>query len=262
MNAGMLRAADVRRAFRIIGDCRDVGSNPSEWQTVAMAGVCRLVGASAATGGEGRWLRPSHPLEAVTSHSHGLNDAEQARLFVYMREFGVNADPIFQALQHVPARVVIRRRTELVSDRAWYGSKAFNEYRRSCDADHQLTSLVQVTPTGATSCLALHRSVGDRDFSDRECALASLFHVELGRLIGRSLTSALDDHSTSLSPRLRQTLACLLEGDSEKQVASRLGISQTTAHQYVTMLYRRYAVHSRAQLISRILRQRPSDSSV
>jgi DNA-binding CsgD family transcriptional regulator len=193
----------------------------------------------------------------VTAYSHGLNAAEHARLMVYMREFGVHSDPIYQALQHVPNQNVVRRRTELVSDRDWYRSPAFNDYRRPCDADHQLTSLVKFTSTGATSCLALHRSVRDRDFSDRECALASLFHVELGRLIGRSLTSAIDGPSKSLSPRLRQTLACLLEGDSEKQVALRMGISRTTVHQYVTELYRLHDVHSRAELLARMLRQRP-----
>jgi DNA-binding NarL/FixJ family response regulator len=44
-----------------------------------------------------------------------------------------------------------------------------------------------------------------------------------------------------------QTLACLLEGDSEKQVAARLGLSPATAHEYVTALYRHFGVQSRAQ---------------
>lgn len=56
-----------------------------------------------------------------------------------------------------------------------------------------------------------------------------------------------------LSPRLRQTLECLLEGDSEKQVASRLGLSLPTVHQYVTALYRRFNVHSRAELLASFL---------
>ena len=54
----------------------------------------------------------------------------------------------------------------------------------------------------------------------------------------------------SLSPRLRQTLGCLLEGHSEKEIADRLGLSATTIHQYVTALYRRFGVQSRAQLMA------------
>ena len=47
-----------------------------------------------------------------------------------------------------------------------------------------------------------------------------------------------------------------MEGDSEKQVAMRMGLSRTTVHQYVTMLYRRFDVQSRAELLARVLRRR------
>jgi DNA-binding CsgD family transcriptional regulator len=59
-----------------------------------------------------------------------------------------------------------------------------------------------------------------------------------------------DPRPDALPPRLRQALQFLLQGDSEKQVAGRLGVSQSTTHEYVTMLYRRFRVHSRAELMS------------
>ena len=62
---------------------------------------------------------------------------------------------------------------------------------------------------------------------------------------------------TGLPPRLRQVLGCLLEGDSEKQVAARLGLSRPTVHEYVTALYRLFDVSSRAELLARCLRLRP-----
>jgi predicted transcriptional regulator len=48
----------------------------------------------------------------------------------------------------------------------------------------------------------------------------------------------------------------LLEGDTEKQVAARLGLSHATVHQYITMLYRRFGVQSRAALMSHVLKRR------
>ncbi len=74
-------------------------------------------------------------------------------------------------------------------------------------------------------------------------------------MIGRSLVSVLEPSPERLSPRLRQTLGCLLEGDSEKQVAARLNLSHATTHQYVTALYRRFHVQSRAQLLTRVMRR-------
>jgi DNA-binding CsgD family transcriptional regulator len=48
----------------------------------------------------------------------------------------------------------------------------------------------------------------------------------------------------------------LREGDSEKLVAMRMGLSHATVHQYITMLYRRFDVHSRGELMARVLRRR------
>ena len=103
--------------------------------------------------------------------------------------------------------------------------------------------------------IALHRARGERDFSPREHRLLGFFHEELGRLIGRSLVSALEPSPDKLSPRLRQTLACLLDGDSEKQLAARLELSHATIHQYVTALYRHFGVRSRAQLLALVIRR-------
>src|SRR3954466_10347413 len=61
---------------------------------------------------------------------------------------------------------------------------------------------------------------------------------ELGLIDGSaSRKTRIDDLlDTPLSPRVRQTLDRLLEGDSEKQVAQRLKLSQHTVHVYVKLL--------------------------
>ncbi len=57
-----------------------------------------------------------------------------------------------------------------------------------------------------------------------------------------------------LSPRERETLALLMTGAPEKQIAARLGISPHTAHDYVKALYKKLGVTSRAELMARALR--------
>jgi len=56
-----------------------------------------------------------------------------------------------------------------------------------------------------------------------------------------------------LSPRLRETLELLLAGGSEKEIAVQLDLSPHTVHTYVTKLYRRYGVDSRAMLMARFM---------
>jgi DNA-binding CsgD family transcriptional regulator len=64
--------------------------------------------------------------------------------------------------------------------------------------------------------------------------------------------AALD--AETLPPRHRQTLERLLAGDSEKQIAARLGISPHTVHQYVKALHKRFGVSSRGELLAKWVR--------
>ena len=56
-----------------------------------------------------------------------------------------------------------------------------------------------------------------------------------------------------LLPRMRQTLEHLLAGDSEKQIAVRLGLSRHTVHVYVKGLYKRLGVSSRGELMAKFV---------
>jgi len=58
-----------------------------------------------------------------------------------------------------------------------------------------------------------------------------------------------------LAPRLRQTLDRLLAGDSEKQVAAKLGLSRHTVHVYVKSLHKKLGVSSRSELLSRCFKK-------
>src|SRR5688572_20569866 len=57
----------------------------------------------------------------------------------------------------------------------------------------------------------------------------------------------------SLSRRLWQTLEHLLDGRSEKEVASALQISAHTVHTYVKRLYSHFGVETRAELMARFV---------
>jgi DNA-binding CsgD family transcriptional regulator len=227
--ADSLRVQDVRDAYRLIGECRDLGRDPALWQRRMLEGVC--------------------PLDVgLDARGHGLYTA-------YHRELGPGGDPIFRALRNLRGRHLVNTRRDVVSDAVWYGSTAWNDYRRPIYIDDQLTSVYQVSESGGVSVIALIRAQNERAFSLRQQGLLSFFHAELGRLIGRSLVSDTEPRAEALSPRLRQTLVCLLEGDSEKQIASRLRLSQATTHEYVTALYRHFGVRSRAQLMAHAIKR-------
>ena len=70
----------------------------------------------------------------------------------------------------------------------------------------------------------------------------------------RTAAGGVED-GAALPPRLQQTLVCLLQGQSEKEIAASLRLSRATVHQYITLLYRRFGVRSRAQLLGRVLQR-------
>jgi DNA-binding CsgD family transcriptional regulator len=251
----LLRVQDVRDAYRLIGECRDLGSDPALWHSRMLKGVHRLIGAPAAAGGEGRWVRPISAGKQITAFDAGLEARARELYIEYRRELGPAGNPIWRAMLTVGGQLVTRSRRQLVSDIEWYRSIVFNEYRRPGKIDHQLTSVYQTSDDGAISVITVLRALGERDFSPRERRLLNFFHAELGPLIGGALVSATEPSPVKLSPRLRQTLAYLLEGDSEKQVADHLGLSHDTTHEYVTALYRHFGVKSRAQLMAHAIKR-------
>ena len=252
----LLRLRDVRDAYRLIGDCRDLGNDPALWQMRMFVGLRQLIGAMVATGGEGFWFRPTQPIQPLSFFEVGFDAHGRERYMAYAREIGPRRDEIYRAMEHLRGRVLTRTRSATVPDRVWYRSANFNDYHKPSGTDHCLVSVCQVSASGAVSGIGLGRALGERDFSSGEVRLLEFFHAELGRLVGRQLVSATEPSVDTLSPRLRQTLTCLVEGDSEKQVAARLGLSPTTVHQYVTALYRRFGVQSRAQLLAHMLRRK------
>ncbi len=249
-----LRLRDIRAAFRLIGDCRDLGNDPNRWQRRMLEGLLLLFGVVQATAGEAWWERPGKTVRPVAAYSVSLDPAPEAAYRAYHSAEGPAGDPILQAIEKRPEKLITRTRLDLVPDADWYRSSSF-AYRREGGLDHTVISVLQRSASGATSVISLNHARGERDFTAREQRWLHFFHAELGRLIGGPLVAAIDSPVAPLPPRLRETLACLLEGDSEKQVAARLGLSHATVHQYVTALYRRFGVQSRAQLLTYVIRR-------
>ena len=148
-------------------------------------------------------------------------------------------------------RLTTRLRPQPVEDRVWYRSLCFGMGRET-GIDYGVQSFLAID-VGAVYLLGVHRNIGERMFSERQRRLVRLFHDELGRHLGVSLFRDGEPSACRLSPRLCQTLRCLLEGDSEKQVARKLGVSFWTARQYVQGVYRHFGACSRGELMARFV---------
>ncbi len=104
---------------------------------------------------------------------------------------------------------------------------------------------------GKLSCLLLALPPSERDFTARHRAIVQELHKKITALISGPLAGFHEPSPADLPPRVRQMLRCLLEGDSDKQAARRLGLGRHTVNQYAKVIFAHFGVGSRAELLGR-----------
>jgi DNA-binding CsgD family transcriptional regulator len=241
-----LRLSQVRAVFRLVGEVRELGADTLVWRRHMIATLCRLLDAPVGMGGE----IPPDSITPTAAVDMGWGTARDRREWLEFMAGGDDAvDPIVVNSLARRGRNYSLSRRQLVSDRHWYGTNHF-ELRRRAGLDDCIASSVPLPVRGWDQVFMLMRPLHDRPFALAERRLADLFHRELGRL-WRTAPGEAPPPEATLSPRLRQVLNCLLEGEGEKQAARRLGISRRTAHNHVTALHRHFDVHSRGELMAK-----------
>jgi DNA-binding CsgD family transcriptional regulator len=251
-----LHLKDVRAVFRLVGECRELGADSLTWRTHLANQMCRLLGARMGVvvefGGERQEVGT-----ILQSVEVGWDSVEVQSLWLRnQQEQLYRTDPIVQRVfLHLFPHGTCRRE-QAVPDRTWYGSALFNDFHRAFGIDDSVTSFHPATGTGRAVCsLVLYRSPGDRRYTQWQSRLVELCYDEIGRLEGTVLATSRDPSVSGLSPRLRQVLDALLEGDSEKQVGRRLGLRPDTVREYVLAIYRRFGAHTRAELMAHFVRR-------
>ena len=254
-----LRAADVLTCFRIAGECRDLGADPLAWQTHLVDRVRAALGAQVVIAGNTLHLAVGRrPVSLSTIRVGWRDEAAETAWREYADTVPLQRTPEYTRIVNAAGQAVVLSRDDVWERSAWYRSRTFNERHRPSGIDDYILSIVAVPSIDLFHSLWVHRAVGDRAFTARQRQTLSLLHAELGADIGRALSSPTEPNLHSLTPRQRDALDALLEGDSEKQVAARLGISISTAHEYVAALYRHFGASSRGELMARFVgRARP-----
>jgi DNA-binding CsgD family transcriptional regulator len=248
-----LRLSDVRTVFRLVGECRELGDDPIAWRRHLVDGVMRLTGARVGMCGE---ILLAHADYTNPQVALGWEDNQATIWYDYLSEHVGKDDLFWHRVESDAALLQTIRRCDYVADHEWYQLACVHESWRSADVDRLILSGRMCRANEPTlDGLVLLRAWGEKRFSERECRLIQLLHDELAPLIGRQLAAAHELGPRDLSPRKREVLECLLQGDADKCIALRLGISTATVSEYVTDVFRHFNVSSRAQLSATFLRR-------
>ena len=255
-----LRLSDLRAVHRLVGECRDLGDDPAGWCRHAAAGLPRLVDGEFG----GAW------------HCDGLADRKVRALGIFdwgwdngldragwERSVGEFCHNPFYSRTY--SRYLARLadddgaclgRTDLMRDHDWYQSGMFRHINRPMGVDNHLWCY-RAVPGFADEYVGstVARVPGRPDFTGREKAVVREAYALLVPLVGGPLARFGEPSPADLPLRVRQVLKCLLEGDTDKQVAARLGVSSHTAHQYVKAVFRHFGVGSRSELLVRWIKR-------
>jgi DNA-binding CsgD family transcriptional regulator len=132
----------------------------------------------------------------------------------------------------------------------------------SCDLVRQFLQpvgigdcFISIYPLGRSiySSMNFMRTLDGPPFSPRDICIAHLITDEIDWLHREGTDVPAAEHVNKLSTRQRQVLFQLLSGDSVKQIARKLSISNFTVNDHLKNIYRRFGVSGRGELLAQFL---------
>lgn len=246
---------DAKALVRLVAEACEATNDPAQRLADIATGSCQLLRARMGSVCWGRQAEQPGKLELLAYIMGGYVTDTDRRMVQELNNGDHGEDLMSRGLgEHmvslgVEAGAVLRE--EVVSDEEWYNSAHVSTFRKPGDMDSCIYAGAQAPRPDEFLGMTFHRPWGDRHFRVKERRLVDILQFGITPLYRSYIKSqAKVDPLTELPPRLREVLLCLLRGDSEKQVAHRLGIAAQTVHSHVKRLHRRLGVSSRGELFA------------
>lgn len=258
---------DISGVIRLVREVCDRWDDPRCWRQHLLDGACALLGGNVGTMLADYGSKPGRfgkvavvSVVGVPAPSRALVESMASQ--IHQREYDEVSQNFAPGLTKLYGQIVQKgwvtaARSDVADDAAYHAAPHYFDFRKRMDCDDYVVSIRLVDVPRRPEAITVDRPHGAARFGPREVALLKLLHDEIAPLIGVRLATEAHLCRDGLGRRLRQTLSLLLEGLGEKQVARELGLSARTVHSYVTLLYKHFAVSSRAELLAYFIRRQP-----
>jgi DNA-binding CsgD family transcriptional regulator len=199
----------------------------------------------------------------------GLPQAARARVPVQRYETLIEEDPRTHAFRGSGAQPVHCRMA--ASTERLHGSRVYRDYLKPLGIEYTMVVVLPMRE-GVTRDLGLTRGVEGRPFDENDRALMSRLipHVERAFTINGALETKFAEvrrlayvngadaqrlqEVFELTPSQAQLAALLFDGASVKQAASRLGITEGSARQYLRRVFIKTGTNRQVDLVRKIAR--------
>jgi DNA-binding CsgD family transcriptional regulator len=258
---------EVSGVIRLVREVCDLWDDPAAWRQCLLEGACRLLNGHvglmmADYQPERGWFGRLTVTAAVGVPASMRSVVQSAIAHIDQRQFediSENVVPGMMTLYGEAERQgwVTAARCDLSDEATYHASPWYQNFFKQLDCDDYVVSIRDVDVPHRPEAITVDRPHVAPPFGPREVALLKLLHDEIAPLVGVRLATEEHLSRDGLSRRLRETLTLLLDGQSEKQVASALNLGTRTVHDYVTRLYEHFRVSSRAELLAYFIRRTP-----
>lgn len=130
-----------------------------------------------------------------------------------------------------------------------WGRTAYAEWVRSIGTRGEIT--IALPPEGGIEHRLLLWRYSGRDFTERDCLLLTLIHPHLAALHRTATHRRID--TAELTPRQWELMRLMSAGMTNRQIATRLSISEGTVRTHCENMFRRLHVNNRVAAIAKAL---------
>jgi DNA-binding CsgD family transcriptional regulator len=239
-----------------------LGDDPVRWHLLLYAGLARLVGGGVVMGGEFTGVRSGRTIAVGLADWGWGNGLDRVGWERGMAELHANPRLTRNVMfTRYRARTAASdgaclARTDLIDDRTWDRAWDFRNIVEPGGGDHSLFCFRSIPgPDDRYAGVIIARVLGQPDFSARDKAVVREAVAAVAPLVGGPLARFSEPSPAALAPLARRVLRCLLEGDSDKEVGARLGLTRQTVNGYAKVIFRHFGVRSRAELLARWVRR-------
>jgi DNA-binding CsgD family transcriptional regulator len=220
-----------------------------ERKRMLVEGVVRLVGADTWIWSTAVADPSGSAMSTCVVHGGWISEDEPGRVF------GILTDPRWNAVLRRLHQAAIERQHATVDLLSLKSDPEMQQLETAWNRIGFGPSLMSTYTFGSRSFsgIGLHRRLGKPDFTDRDRAIVHLIFNQVDWLHRHGTDVPAKDKVLQLSPRERQVMIFLLGGDSPKQVAQKLELSEHTVGDYVKHIYKRFSVSSRAELLAHFI---------
>lgn len=246
-------ADDVRAILRLIGEVRELGEDRVAWRAHLMRGLIEML--DAPVGYSGEFSTAATGIDADPQVEVGWDRPEDGEPIRELWRTGkiISDDPfIRRAFAVAFTKPGVYLRQDLTPDEEYYAVEHNQQVMRPLGVEGGLHSYLPLEPGRSIDVLTV-AARWRRPLDDRARTIVKLVHEQIVPEIGRSLAARDEPSPAELSPRRRQVLELLLQGNGDKQIAAALHLSPHTINEHVTAVHRHFGVSSRTELIALFL---------